>query len=984
MSFLRKWGSSGPSSNAASNAAQQAEIKQEWHNETPGERYFGLENFGNTWSGFIHCPRASVSENDADVASLGLASSAPIHLEISYANSVLQSLYFSRPFRELVEAYAPPCFPPPSPSASLPVSYLSTGSGPQPPPQPQPQQQQQLTPQSPFSQLKTTPSRSSTAPAQTTAASSRPGLFGHQRTGSVSSSTPEQPAAPVSNAESNLSQSVSSSSAFGQPLTQVTSQTSFAGVGTPIQNGTLALDRLPAQSTLLTTLHDLFAAISSQPKTTGTVAPQAFINQLKKDNEFFRSTLHQDAHEFLNFLVNTIAESLEKEQATSSKTTASVSSELPNGFGPSTAKTWVHRLFEGVLTNETRCLTCETVTSRDEAFLDLSIDIEQNTSVTSCLRQFSASEMLCQRNKFSCDTCCGLQEAEKRMKIKKLPNILALHLKRFKYEESLQRHVKLAYRVVFPFELRLFNTSDHVSNPDRLYELWAIVVHIGAGPTHGHYITIVKSGSRWIVFDDVNVYPIDQSDISRFFGDTPGHGSGYVLFYQAVDLDLGGLALPSQKRDRTTTTSTAATDPLSTRSQASAVPASTSGLGLSLNGAEPIIGSSRPLVSEPASFVNPALPSAATPPALFGGAAGLPADESRKPSLQTDGGNAQGTKEGSSWATKSRKVSGVLGRSLSLATGMAPGAGKSASSTPVIDRPETDEVRRPSEASLEPSVPDSSRSSWVGTTPSVPGTPIEPPTVSAQTRTPPTGSLLSVAPAQPAPPSDDGSASTHSTQGAATAGGGGFFSGRRRGSRASVDLSASASTASSSTGQGQTAVDPPTNTTSGALNATRNFLTRKPRPLSSVASSSSVPTARDFAMSVQPTLAAASTAKSGRPSTAPSSGTTSATEPAPPMPAVSSLAGQSQAATSSQGEGSSVTDSQSSQVDHLAGSAGRALQPTHSVLLTKKELEKKVKEEKKLQAKEDKERAKALKEEAKRQKQETKIADKLKRKMSVR
>ena len=98
-----------------------------------------------------------------------------------------------------------------------------------------------------------------------------------------------------------------------------------------------------------------------------------------------------------------------------------------------TPRTWVHQLFEGVLTNETRCLSCETVrtsdresdrssadleirqvTSRDEAFLDLSIDIEQNSSVTACLRQFSASEMLCQRNKFSCDKCCGLQEAEKR------------------------------------------------------------------------------------------------------------------------------------------------------------------------------------------------------------------------------------------------------------------------------------------------------------------------------------------------------------------------------------------------------------------------------------------------------------------------------------------------------------------------------------------------------------------------------------------
>ena len=65
------------------------------------------------------------------------------------------------------------------------------------------------------------------------------------------------------------------------------------------------------------------------------------------------------------------------------------------------------------------------------------------------------------------------------MKIKHSPNILALHLKRFKYQEDLQKYVKLSYRVAFPFELRLFNTVDDAVNPDRLYELFAIVVHIG-------------------------------------------------------------------------------------------------------------------------------------------------------------------------------------------------------------------------------------------------------------------------------------------------------------------------------------------------------------------------------------------------------------------------------------------------------------------------------------------------------------------------
>lgn len=108
--------------------------------------------------------------------------------------------------------------------------------------------------------------------------------------------------------------------------------------------------------------------------------------------------------------------------------------------------------------------------------MDLSIDVEMNSSITSCLRQFSASETLCHKNKYFCDVCASLQEAERRyvlytlkrinclihclnrMKIKKLPNILALHLKRFKYQEQLQKYIKLTYRVVFPFELRLFNT----------------------------------------------------------------------------------------------------------------------------------------------------------------------------------------------------------------------------------------------------------------------------------------------------------------------------------------------------------------------------------------------------------------------------------------------------------------------------------------------------------------------------------------------
>lgn len=42
-------------------------------------------------------------------------------------------------------------------------------------------------------------------------------------------------------------------------------------------------------------------------------------------------------------------------------------------------------------------------------------------------------------DKFFCDKCNSLQDAQKWMKIKALPQVLCLHLKRFKYIEQLDR-----------------------------------------------------------------------------------------------------------------------------------------------------------------------------------------------------------------------------------------------------------------------------------------------------------------------------------------------------------------------------------------------------------------------------------------------------------------------------------------------------------------------------------------------------------------
>ncbi len=53
------------------------------------------------------------------------------------------------------------------------------------------------------------------------------------------------------------------------------------------------------------------------------------------------------------------------------------------------------------------------MTSRDEPFIDLSLDVVQNSSISSCLQHFSLEERLARQDKFYCDQCCSLQEAQK-------------------------------------------------------------------------------------------------------------------------------------------------------------------------------------------------------------------------------------------------------------------------------------------------------------------------------------------------------------------------------------------------------------------------------------------------------------------------------------------------------------------------------------------------------------------------------------------
>ena len=76
---------------------------------------------------------------------------------------------------------------------------------------------------------------------------------------------------------------------------------------------------------------------------------------------------------------------------------------------------------------------------------------------------------------------------------------------------------------------------------DSPYHLFAVVVHVGVGVNHGHYVCMVKSYDHWISFDDEVVEPIEESQLQIFFGSTNEQSGdtdhGYILFYAKDPMD---------------------------------------------------------------------------------------------------------------------------------------------------------------------------------------------------------------------------------------------------------------------------------------------------------------------------------------------------------------------------------------------------------------------------------------------------------------
>ena len=148
--------------------------------------------------------------------------------------------------------------------------------------------------------------------------------------------------------------------------------------------------------------------------------------------------------------------------------------------------------------------------------------------------QYLAEEVLEGDAAYACDACAAKVRATRTRRFDAMPAHLVVSLGRFRYDAATNRRRKVATPVDAPRVLRL-----PADGRDVAYALYAVVVHAGASPHHGHYYAYatdsdVAASERppaWSLFDDMDVRPVDAAAPS-----TPrsAAASPYVLFYARI------------------------------------------------------------------------------------------------------------------------------------------------------------------------------------------------------------------------------------------------------------------------------------------------------------------------------------------------------------------------------------------------------------------------------------------------------------------
>ncbi|KAK7497015.1 hypothetical protein BaRGS_00011751 [Batillaria attramentaria] len=252
----------------------------------------------------------------------------------------------------------------------------------------------------------------------------------------------------------------------------------------------------------------------------------------------------------------------------------------------------ISHIFDGKILSSVQCLYCERVSTTKETFQDLSLPIPSKDNLQvlhsghtgaasgggaisgprggacgdqmgnqgwftwmfswmkswfvgptialqDCLSAFFSADELKGDNMYSCEQCKKLRNGLKYSKVLKLPEILCIHLKRFRHEFFSS---KISTYISFPLHSLDMKPYLHKACKSEVtsYDLVAVVCHHGtAGGGHYTAYCLNHINEQWYEFDDQYVTEVDVSQVINC--------EAYVLFYKKNDEHMLNLRLKAMK-----------------------------------------------------------------------------------------------------------------------------------------------------------------------------------------------------------------------------------------------------------------------------------------------------------------------------------------------------------------------------------------------------------------------------------------------------
>ncbi|XP_058279468.1 ubiquitin carboxyl-terminal hydrolase 49 isoform X1 [Hirundo rustica] len=320
-------------------------------------------------------------------------------------------------------------------------------------------------------------------------------------------------------------------------------------------------------------LHTLFRVMWSGKW--ALVSPFAMLHSVWSLIPAFRGYDQQDAQEFLCELLDKVQQELESEGTkrrilipfSQRKLTKQVlkvvntifhgqllsqgkALEIPLSGSKDSTPSWVSLCVPCQVT----CRTCNYKSNTVEPFWDLSLEFPERyhsvekgivpvtqaeCMLTEMLAKFTETEAL-EGRIYACDQCNSkrrksspkplvLSEAKKQLLIYRLPQVLRLHLKRFRWSERNHRE-KIGVRVLFEQVLNMepyccLDSLPSLATETFVYDLSAVVMHHGKGFGSGHCTAYCcnTEGGFWVHCNDSKRNVCSVEEVCKT--------QAYILFY---------------------------------------------------------------------------------------------------------------------------------------------------------------------------------------------------------------------------------------------------------------------------------------------------------------------------------------------------------------------------------------------------------------------------------------------------------------------